>query len=350
MLPIVYGDSTGNPLRDHRVRFHLEDGRFFLATTHQRFDVITAEPPPPHYAGVANLYSEEFFHLLAERLEPGGIATYWLPVHDLKLDEARAIVAAFLSAFPETSLWTGSGLDWILMGLKPPGGGVTDEAFREWWARPPMSSRLREIGLERAEDLGALFLADGQRLREWVGKAPPLTDDFPRRISVDASRDVADSEAFVSFMTASERPVNFVTSPLIDSLWPDALRSASLNQFKRQSLVDALLSLPALSVGDLRRILAEPPDPLLIKALFWRHYFDFDRAQSLLGTEPGLQGAGLAEYRAQVALMDGNPAEAADWLSRSTSPRARELNTIREYCLLVSTNNASADEVRAKAR
>ena len=130
MLPVVYPDPRDNPLRDRRVRFHLEDGRFFLATTQQRFDVITAEPPPPHYAGVASLYSQEFFQLVAERLNPGGIATYWLPVHDLKLEEARAIVAAFLEAFPEMSLWTGSGLDWIMMGLKPPGGGVTDEAFR----------------------------------------------------------------------------------------------------------------------------------------------------------------------------------------------------------------------------
>ena len=41
MLPVVYPDPRDNPLRDRRVRLHLEDGRFFLATTRQRFDVIT---------------------------------------------------------------------------------------------------------------------------------------------------------------------------------------------------------------------------------------------------------------------------------------------------------------------
>jgi spermidine synthase len=99
MLRVVYPNWSDNPLYDPRVRLHLEDGRFFLATTRQRFDVITAEPPPPHYAGVANLYSTEFFQSVADRLNPGGIVTYWLPVHDLKLVEARAIVAAFLEAF-----------------------------------------------------------------------------------------------------------------------------------------------------------------------------------------------------------------------------------------------------------
>jgi spermidine synthase len=351
MLPVVYPEAAENPLRDPRVRLHVEDGRFFLATTSERYDVITAEPPPPHYAGVSDLYSREFFHLLAARLKPGGIATYWLPVHDVKADEAKAIVAAFLEAFPETTLWTGSGLDWIMMGLKPPGGGVTDEAFRAWWTRPPLSGRLREIGLERPEALGALFLADGPRLRAWVGDTPPVTDNFPRRISMAAPRDGTDTAAFVALMTARERPVNFAASPLIGSMWPPGLRAASLNEFARQSLVDAVLSLPALGVGDLQRLLGEDPiDPLLVKALFWRHNVDFDRTRALLSAEPGLDGVGLAEHRAQLALMNGNPREAADWLAQSISPRASELVTIRAYCLVLAGEKAAAERLLAAAR
>ena len=350
MLRVVYPNRSDNPLQDPRVRLHLEDGRFFLATTRQRFDVITAEPPPPHYAGVANLYSTEFFQSVADRLNPGGIATYWLPVHDLKLVEARAIVAAFLEAFPETSLWTGSGLDWILMGIKPPSGGVTDDAFRAWWSRPPLSGRLREIGLDSPDSLGALFLADGARLREWVGNTPPLVDDFARRISVDAVRDATDSKAFVTFMTASERPVNFVTSPLIGSMWPAGVRSDTLTQFRRQSLVDVLLSLPILDPDDLRRLLGEHPDPLLVKALFWRHYYDFDRAHSLVTSDTKPEVVGFAEYRAQLALMNGNPGEAADWLRGAMGPRARELRTIREYCLAISENRVATNAVRGAIR
>src|SRR5215472_11792774 len=37
------------------------DGRHFLLETKDRFDVITLEPPPPHDAGIVNLYSEEFY-------------------------------------------------------------------------------------------------------------------------------------------------------------------------------------------------------------------------------------------------------------------------------------------------
>jgi predicted membrane-bound spermidine synthase len=79
MSTIVYpGDE--NPLQDERVRVHVEDGRFFLNTTSSRYDLITSEPPPPKNAGVVNLYSQEYFKLIRKRLNPGGYASYWLPV------------------------------------------------------------------------------------------------------------------------------------------------------------------------------------------------------------------------------------------------------------------------------
>src|SRR5262249_32351849 len=83
LAPHAFEDPRDNPLLDPRVRVHVEDGRAFLSTTGQRFDLITSEPPPPKTAGVVNLYSQEYFALLRARLAEGGMVTYWLPVHAL---------------------------------------------------------------------------------------------------------------------------------------------------------------------------------------------------------------------------------------------------------------------------
>ena len=106
------------------------DGSFCKRRTNG-YDIITGEPPPPHFAGVAGLYSREFFELVRQRLNPGGIVTYWLPVHDLKVAEAQAITRAFLDVFPDASLWSGAGFDWILMATKPPVRTVTSEQIRQ---------------------------------------------------------------------------------------------------------------------------------------------------------------------------------------------------------------------------
>src|SRR5207237_8785083 len=96
-----------HPLRDRRVRLHVEDGRQFLQTSNERFDLITGEPPPPLTPGTVNLYTREYFRLLSDRLADGGVATYWLPVARRAEYEIAPIVRAFCDVFEDCSLWNG---------------------------------------------------------------------------------------------------------------------------------------------------------------------------------------------------------------------------------------------------
>ncbi len=68
--PAIHG--AGDPLADPRVRLVLEDGRQYLRTHGESFDVITAEPPPPGMAGVVNLYTREYFMAVAGGSPPAG--------------------------------------------------------------------------------------------------------------------------------------------------------------------------------------------------------------------------------------------------------------------------------------
>ena len=132
-----------SPLRDPRVRVHVEDGRFFLQTTRRRFDLITGEPPPPRGAGVVNLYSREYFGLVRDRLAPGGRrhllaagATRWTR------PRAQAITGAFCGVFPDCSLWTGSGLDWMLAGTNGLHGAPSAAEFARQWRDPRAGPRV----------------------------------------------------------------------------------------------------------------------------------------------------------------------------------------------------------------
>lgn len=71
--------STRALLADERFTHHQADGRRFLATTSQRFDIIEADALRPNSAGSGILYSEEFFQLVLKRLRPGGYAVTWVP-------------------------------------------------------------------------------------------------------------------------------------------------------------------------------------------------------------------------------------------------------------------------------
>ena len=220
----IFEAPRTSPLDDPRVRVHVEDGRHFLRLTRDRYDLITGEPPPPKMAGIVSLYTQEFFELARSRLNPGGILTYWLPVHGLFEPDALAIVRAFCNVFPDCSLWNGARWDWMLVGTNDLQEPVSAERFRRQWEDPVVGPQLRSVGLELPEQLGALFMADAGMLQERVGGAEPLTDDFPRRLPDAVASYERMQQAFDPWRDVQRASEGFRASEWIARLWPPELR------------------------------------------------------------------------------------------------------------------------------
>ena len=234
--PVMHGAQ--DPLRDPRVRLVREDGRHFLRTRREQFDIITAEPPPPVIAGVVNLYTKEYFAALAQRLAPGGLATYWLPVVQFHPAGAKAVVAAFCEAFPDCTLWAGGRYDWVLMGGREfqhrPGARHYGRLWRDPLARP----RIVATGFEQPAQLGAAFLADAAQLRQWVDGTPPVTDDRPKRLRADLVIARALDE-YASWLEPEGARRRFQASAWVAAHWPKELLEWTPQYFAVQPVLNA---------------------------------------------------------------------------------------------------------------
>jgi spermidine synthase len=62
---------------DDRVDIHVGDGRKFLLSAAEGFDVVTVDVVRPQSAFSGNLYSVEFYELVRDRLAEGGILAQW---------------------------------------------------------------------------------------------------------------------------------------------------------------------------------------------------------------------------------------------------------------------------------
>jgi hypothetical protein len=239
---VVFPVPKTNPINDPRVNIHIEDGRFFLLTRNRYFDLITAEPPPPKFKGIENLYSREFFQLIYDRLAKGGIVTYWLPVYQLKMTEAKSILKAFIDVFPDGTLWAGAGLEWMMMGVKNSGEPVDRETFSRQWQDPTVGPELLTLGFDNPEQLGAFFIADGERLKKWIGNALPLVDNYPKRLSPHLLPfPLKEAEDYIGFMNHPASSTNFETSPNIKNLWPAPILEATEKYFSSAHIINELL-------------------------------------------------------------------------------------------------------------
>jgi spermidine synthase len=233
----LYRDSGRNPLRDPRVRVHIEDGRHFLLTTPRRYDLITGEPPPPRLDGVVSLYTQEYFELLRARLNPGGVVTYWLPVDQLDMQSARSILRGFCNAYADCSLWAGSNYNWLMIGSNDMRGPVEPAVFTRQWADSVAVAELSALGFERPEQLGATFIADAAQIEHWLGRSMPLIDDFPQRLH-DTGPSEPELMEYSRWMDDLQAEKRFQDSGQIAAWWPAALREATLPYFALQPLVN----------------------------------------------------------------------------------------------------------------
>ncbi len=76
----------------------IDDGRRYLERSAEKYDAIIIDPPPPvEAAGSSLLYSRDFYVVVKQHLEPGGILQQWLPTASqaAQVSVARALVDSF---------------------------------------------------------------------------------------------------------------------------------------------------------------------------------------------------------------------------------------------------------------
>ena len=162
-----------------RVQQVVADGRHFLLTSNQSFDVLTFEPPPPHAAGVVNLYSQEFYQLAKRRMRPGAVLAQWVPLRMPRPILSHIMLRAMCEEFPYVSLWLPNSMEGIAIASMEP-LRLDVAQLKERMAEPGVQADLHALGIDSPEDLLAMFVASGDNLKAFIGDAPSVTDDRPR--------------------------------------------------------------------------------------------------------------------------------------------------------------------------
>jgi len=93
---------------DPRVRVHVTDGRLFLKTTQDTFDVVIVNLPEPQNAQLNRFYTVEFFREVSRKLTPTGLLSFQLRSSETYISAElgqflRSINKSLRAVFPEVT-------------------------------------------------------------------------------------------------------------------------------------------------------------------------------------------------------------------------------------------------------
>jgi spermidine synthase len=163
-------------LHDPRVHVTLDDARNFLFTTREKYDLIVSEPSNPWIAGVATLFTREFYAAVRARLAPDGIFVQWMQAYSLYPADLRMLFATFLGEFHGATLWHGDAPDMILLAPSPASGAIL-ERVEQLYEVPRLHDDFVQLGMEQPAGIFGFYLSDDAGLRRFSAGAPINTDD-----------------------------------------------------------------------------------------------------------------------------------------------------------------------------
>jgi spermidine synthase len=114
------GPGNEDVLSNPKVRISIGDAREALLTTPSTYDLIFSEPSNPYRAGIASLYTVEFYEACAKRLNPDGLFIQWLQGYEVDGQTVRTVYATLAQVFPAVETWRTQSGDMLLMaGSRP---------------------------------------------------------------------------------------------------------------------------------------------------------------------------------------------------------------------------------------
>lgn len=222
--------ENGDALKDPRAHLIVGDGRSHLRLARRRYDVVISEPSNPWIAGVAALFTREFFEAARDRLTPGGLMCQWANAYNISDADLRAIVATFRSVFPDATAWLVGESDVVLLGSAP--GAVPRgvqarlDRIAANWTRPGVADDLATLDVVEPFSIWSLYAGGPKELDGYARGASIFTDD---RLTLEFS-----APREIHRRASGGDNTGALLALLDEDGWPEPIRQATLQAGARE--------------------------------------------------------------------------------------------------------------------
>lgn len=202
----IFSHENRDVINSPSLNVIVNDGRNALLLDPKKYSLIISDATNPKTFDSWTLYTREFYELVKDRLEPGGVFSQWILI-PLPGDSIKILLNTFKSVFPHTSLWCIYGSSQCLMLATPERLEIDYRAFSSRLSPVLETSGLAEYGVGDIDKFLSFLLLGEDELEQALAGYPTVnTDDLPHaqfRIRGDvegvrASLDLLEHQSFLS--------------------------------------------------------------------------------------------------------------------------------------------------------
>ena len=184
-----------NVLENPKVHLHIGDAREVLLTTPEKYDIVFSEPSNPYRAGIASLFTEEFYEAVKQRLATDGIFLQWLQAYDIDGEAIRTVYATLGAVFPHVETFTTQANDLLLVATREP-LPMDAERLRARVAQEPFRSALRNAWrVDSLEGFLSHFVGTDALTRAVGSAGNPISTDDRNHLEFGFARSVGSGRA-----------------------------------------------------------------------------------------------------------------------------------------------------------
>ncbi len=210
----VNHDALGNP----KLHITIGDARETLLTGRMRYDVIASEPSNPFRAGIASLFTEEFYRAAEARLTDDGVIAQWVQGYEIDAPTLQTIYATMAAVFPQVEAWQTHRGDLVLIGSRRRRTYNASQLAARVAEEPYRSALAHVWRAEGVTDLLGHFVANDGVARATLKSGIPVNTDDRNLVEFGFARSVGRSRALiVPELRRAARAAGFNRPPLTDA-------------------------------------------------------------------------------------------------------------------------------------
>ncbi len=138
-----------NVMKNQKVKIIETDAFKYFTRTNKKFDIIISEPSNPWVVGVENLFTLEFYNLISQNLNEGGIFGQWLHTYSMDVPTIQIVIKTINQVFPHANLYQVGHKDILIVA----GLNKLPHLSRKRFNHPFVKKFYKAMGFQTTEDL-----------------------------------------------------------------------------------------------------------------------------------------------------------------------------------------------------